>query len=369
MSSPLRKIHLALLDPYHLPYILMHKMGTQAGYHLLKTISFPPETVNIYPTFRCNLKCKMCFEKFTKIAQELKIEDWRRIIIEVKKFKPRIHISGGEPFLYPEIISLIEFIRKNHLFLHITTNGTDLYNFAKELVTLQVNRIDISIDGPGEIHDRLRGVKGSFEKIIKGLEVLKKYKKGRHRPVIKFNSIINLKNPGVMKEIVDVAQIYGVKSIQFIYPLFLSKESIESHGVFLKKNLNQKINYWLRADSYKPEIEDFRIIHKKIIDLLKGSGKIEIKIFPAFDVFQFKSYYTSAEEFNEIYKGRCRAPWSTATILPDGSIESCPDYIIGKAGKESFLKIWNNNLMAKLRKLIRDNRFFSVCRACCFFYQ
>ncbi|MEO0184206.1 MAG: radical SAM protein, partial [candidate division WOR-3 bacterium] len=256
-------------------------------------------------------------------------------------------------------------IKKNKLYLHITTNGTFLEDYAEEIIRFSVNRIDISIDGPKDVHDRIRGVDGTFDKIIKGLKRLNDTKK--HLPILKINSIINFSHPETMNDIVHIAQEYGISIIQFIYPLYLDEDAILNHRRFLLNKIKKNLNYWCYAGHYRPALGDFFAIQSVINRLPKK--KLTIDIFPNFNGEQFLVYYKSPREFDKIYKGRCRAMWNTATILPDGSIESCPDYILGNIKQNRFLECWNNHNMKELRKLIIGKRFFSVCRACCFYYQ
>ena len=119
----------------------------------------------------------MCFERLRKPNPEMEIGGWIKIIDQIKRFQPRIHLSGGEPFVYPEIVDLISYIKKSGLFLAITTNGTFLSKHAEEIIRMNVNRIHISIDGPKEIHDKIRGVKGTFDRIMTGLAKINKLKK------------------------------------------------------------------------------------------------------------------------------------------------------------------------------------------------
>ncbi|MEO0124500.1 MAG: radical SAM protein [candidate division WOR-3 bacterium] len=365
MARLSQKFRTAILNPEVAPKIILNKFRSNVSYHILKTRSLAPETINIYPTFRCNLKCEMCFEKYARVEKEMEIQDWLRIIDEIKKFRPRIHISGGEPFVYKDIVKIIEYIKKKNLYLHITTNGTFLEDYAEEIKKFNVNRIDISIDGIGDIHDKIRGVKGTFEKIIKGLDRLNNLK--RHLPILKINSIINIANPEKMKDIVHIAQEYKINIIQFIYPLYLDEEAILNHKVFLSNKIKKSLNYWCYASHYRPPSGDFFTIQSVISELPKK--KLTIEIFPNFNAEQFGAYYKSSKEFDRVYKGRCRAMWNTATILPDGSIESCPDYVFSNIKEKKFLDSWNNQIIKELRKFIIDKRFFSVCRACCFYYQ
>ncbi|MEO0136868.1 MAG: radical SAM protein [candidate division WOR-3 bacterium] len=356
---------MAILNPRNALTILLNRLRSNFSYYFLKTYALGPETVNIYPTFRCNLKCEMCFEKYARVETEMDYADWVKIIAEIKKFRPRVHISGGEPFVYKGILKLIEHIKKNNLYLHITTNGTFLEDYAGELIKFNVNRIDISIDGAGDTHDKIRGVKGTFNKIIKGLQRLNNLKS--RLPILKINSIINIAHPETMNDIINIAQEYRINSIQFIYPLYLDAEALLKHEVFLANKIKKDLNYWCYASHYSPPLGDFFEIQGVINKLPKD--KFIIEIFPNFNFDQFRAYYQSPQEFNKVYKGNCRALWNTATILPDGSIESCPDYILGNIKEKEFFNSWNNQAMKELRALILDKKFFSVCRACCFYYQ
>jgi len=302
-------------------------MTAQISYRLCNLLSahaFPPEAVNIYPTDRCNLKCLMCFERLRKPRVELDIVDWINVIEQIKRFRPRIHISGGEPFVYSKIMDLVSHIRKNDLFLTITTNGTFLSEYAKDIMRLKVNRIHISIDGSEDVHDTIRGVKGTFNRIMKGLEKIRKLAKYARLPLIRINSMINFAQPTVMSEVIDIACHIDAHSIQFLHPMFANTQDIKSHRIFLKNYLHLNLNYWQNADISYKKPEDFKEAYNVVNNLKKERG-ILIDVFPSFNLKQLKAYYTGDENFYSIMHGACRAMWNTATIVPSGEVESCPD--------------------------------------------
>ena len=208
----------------------------------------PPEAVNIYPTDRCNLKCSMCFERLRKPRPEMQLSDWQKIIDQIKKFRPRIHLSGGEPFLYPHIMELIELIKKENLFLAITTNGTFLNKHAHDIVKSGVNRIHISVDGPEKIHDRIRGVPGTFKNLMTGLKQIKELRGAHQLPIIRINSMLNLSDPEAMQEVINIACRIDADHVQFQHPLFVDKQSLSSHRFYLKKHLDRDLNYWQNAN-------------------------------------------------------------------------------------------------------------------------
>lgn len=334
---------------------------------MLSAKALPPETVNIYPTARCNLRCSMCFEKFFQSEIELTFEEWVKIINRFKGFHPRIHFSGGEPFCYSKIINLIDYIKKDKLFVHVTTNGTYLREYAKDIVRFGVNQIDISIDGPREIHDKIRGVVGTFDRILVGLYEINKIKQRRRIPLIKINSIINFENPKAMEELIKIARDFQVDGIQFFHTLFLDTEAIKNHQRFLTETISKDLNYWRRADNLQPRLGDFEMA-SEILSKLKENSSIDVKIFPQFNGEQLRAYYNIDKSFYLLLTTKCHAIWNTATILPSGELESCPDYIVGNCLERDFFSLWNNELMRELRQRIRGNQLFTVCRACCFLY-
>ncbi len=371
MAQFKEKIKSLFINYKQAPAMIWRRYNAHMSYRFSKIKGHhasPPEAVNIYPTDRCNLKCSMCFERLRKPRPEMRLSDWQRIIDQIKRFRPRIHLSGGEPFLYPHIIDLIALIKRENLFLAITTNGTFLDKHAGEIVARGVNRLHISIDGPEKIHDRIRGVSGTFKKLMTGLEKIQKLRNTGRLPVIRINSMINLNNPAAMQEVINIACNIDAESVQFQHPLFVDKQSLTSHRFFLKKNLKLDLNYWQNANINIEKPKDYAGAGE-IIRNLQAERTINVTIFPDTSGKELEAYYSNANSFYRIHQGTCHAMWNTATIHPSGDMESCPDYVVGNCQGSSFLGLWNNNAMKKLRKRIRQNNFFTVCHGCCFFYQ
>lgn len=352
------------------PALVWRRLNSRLSYALCTMLgaqSAPPESINIYPTDRCNLNCSMCFERLRPQHKEMPVEEWRTIIHQIKKFKPRIHLSGGEPFVYKHIFDLIALIKQRELFLTITTNGTFLEQHAADIVRMNVNRIHVSIDGPKDIHDTIRGVPGTYDRVIAGLHKLCALKK-QALPVIRINSMINLTNPDANRAVLDIAHRIHAESVQLLHPLFTSSEALSAHAQLLRKTLGRDMNYWHSADVPCTAPEDYEQIASTLEQLQKTS-RIPVEVFPRLRPEQLRAYYTHDRTFKELYHGACQAMWYTATILPNGDVESCPDYVVGNCHAANFRELWNNDVMRELRKRIRERDFFAVCRACCYYYQ
>lgn len=117
-------------------------------------------------THRCNLRCRHCYLGPPR-PEELAFDDALGIIHEFADLGGlRLLLSGGEPLLYPRLRELLAATRDLPLRRVLLTNAT-LIN--REVARwLQVEEVQVSLDGWHRGHDRLRG-RGSFERALLGI--------------------------------------------------------------------------------------------------------------------------------------------------------------------------------------------------------
>jgi MoaA/NifB/PqqE/SkfB family radical SAM enzyme len=132
------------------------------------------DLVILFVTSICNARCRTCFYWLELNRKgDMMFEELSRLSSTMPEFHD-LWISGGEPFLRKDLARIIElFYRHNHIRdVRIPTNG-----LPTEQTLLTVKgilescpelhlEVDISIDGFGETHDRIRGVPGNFEKAL-----------------------------------------------------------------------------------------------------------------------------------------------------------------------------------------------------------
>jgi MoaA/NifB/PqqE/SkfB family radical SAM enzyme len=140
---------------------------------------------------RCNLTCEFCY-----VGALLNIEgEWREELpLEtLKRAFPdhnglQVSLTGGEIFMRKDILDVMEtFQGKGYVCGYLTTNGTIINPERAEALANLASRgflkhISVSIDGPGEMHDKARGVKGTFERTAAGLRNLQAAAKKAHAP-------------------------------------------------------------------------------------------------------------------------------------------------------------------------------------------
>ncbi|MBU0504344.1 MAG: radical SAM protein [Candidatus Omnitrophota bacterium] len=133
----------------------------------------------------CNFRCKMCNmwkNRERKIdRKELTIEEIRGFVDDLKTVTTEpifIHLIGGETLLRQDLPEIISYIKNSGFNSSITTNGYYIdEEMAKKIVQSKLTGIFLSLDGfKEETHDYLRGVKGSYRRVMEAIDLLDKYR-------------------------------------------------------------------------------------------------------------------------------------------------------------------------------------------------
>jgi MoaA/NifB/PqqE/SkfB family radical SAM enzyme len=144
------------------------EFGSRTGY-------YPPRAMLISPTMRCNLNCYGCYAGDYSKEEELKAEEIHRVLNEAEDMG--IHlvvVLGGEPFLRKD---LFEIYREHpRMIFHVFTHGGFLDESTVEKIADLGNVSPaLSLEGYEEETDRRRG-KGHFQKVVRGMALLRKAK-------------------------------------------------------------------------------------------------------------------------------------------------------------------------------------------------
>ncbi len=136
-----------------------------------------PLTATFELTQKCNLRCCHCYLEHRQEGSELPASRWLAFIDEVADFGAYFaSFTGGEVFLRPDLLEIARCALKRGIFFQFQTNGTYIdAEMAAVIQDLQPTKVEISIYGPnGAIHDRITGIRGSFDKSMRAIELLRK---------------------------------------------------------------------------------------------------------------------------------------------------------------------------------------------------
>ena len=145
-------------------------------------------------TDRCNLSCIHCYYNSNpalarlpagqagkggasrQAENELTTKEALNVIKQLAGMKVfEVYLTGGEALLREDWPILIGELRRNKIQVGLITNGTQIdQNTAKKLADLKVKWVQLSIDGASaDVHDKIRGLAGSWEKSIAAIRYLK----------------------------------------------------------------------------------------------------------------------------------------------------------------------------------------------------
>lgn len=217
-------------------------------------------------TYQCNHECKFCFapKNISCNINEEKIRDYINQFksLDVKK----VDISGGEPLHYMGLDNLCKELKKNNIYMTLTTRGDSLDN-NKWLInsTNFFSRIIISLDVPNT--NLFEQLSGSPKLFYKALELIKELVNIKYR-FLRINTVITsfLIDDNNLKEMVEFVSSIG----------YCEWCLIEPHPANKKENFNEVF----------VSNTQFEIIVNKIKDYLFNNTKCKI-------IIRYSSNYSS----------------------------------------------------------------------------
>jgi MoaA/NifB/PqqE/SkfB family radical SAM enzyme len=171
---------------------------------------FDPYELNFAITYKCNSRCTICNIWKEKSGNELSLDEIGKITKKID-FIQWVRLTGGEPFLRKDYIQVVKLFKKNlpNLFMLTTpTNGLLpylIFEKVKEILKFFDKRyvITVSLDGPPSIHDKIRGMKGSWNKAVETYKKLKVLEKENKNFKVFFGYTISPKNVGFFEKTVE----------------------------------------------------------------------------------------------------------------------------------------------------------------------
>lgn len=128
---------------------------------------------NYYVTYNCNAKCGFCSFKDNSEPLYASLEDFRSNVSQLAQLGVKfIDLTGGEPLLNKNIVSMAEYARSLKMQTSITTNTLLYRKFAVRLAG-KINLLHFSLDSPDEEeHNSIRGVK-CYRSVFESIDIAK----------------------------------------------------------------------------------------------------------------------------------------------------------------------------------------------------
>ena len=330
-----------------------------------------PAGVVYESTMRCNLRCEFCYVGDLlniegEWRQELPLETIRRAFPERDGLQ--VNLTGGEIFMRKDIMEVLDlFAQKRYVCGYLTTNGTIIDDArADALADLALRgflkHVSVSIDGPGDLHDAARGVKGTFERTAAGLRRLQAAAARKAAPLrVSINTTVAAETLASLHRMVDVALELGVDAIGLNHLMFATPEEAEQTAKMLGAPDTSAIATYITPD---PGLDAAAVAAQvqALQDACREKGvrfDFRPKVWPAI----VQNYYRPGTPL----LGRCLYPFLHARVGFSGKVYFCPFIRIevGDLNTSSIEEVWNSPRYVELRKRLLERKLFPVCRRCC----
>jgi radical SAM protein with 4Fe4S-binding SPASM domain len=295
-------------------------------------LSYPLNQVFLEITSQCNLKCSHCYGDFGSRSYDLTIDIWKKVIDQLAGLNvSEIILSGGEPLCHEDAFELISYIRKKPMHVVLSTNGTLIdEDVADKIKRLSVKSVRISLDGPNaQIHDTFRGVKGTYDKTIRAIQLLLERKVH-----VRINSCITKKNSRYLPEMQQLSKKLRVNEHNFFIVYFTGRRTnLITHAPFFSPNDREELEY----------------IHKNL----------------GVSVTAPEETGFSTESNSTI---NCNVGRAHLVIAPNGNVLPClvfdrEEFVLGNVKQRSIRDIWENSEMLNMLRAI-DMRKTPECGIC-----
>jgi MoaA/NifB/PqqE/SkfB family radical SAM enzyme len=333
-----------------------------------------PQNISFTITNLCNLRCRMCGQwseegyihnRVRNPARLLPLADWKRIVDEIAPHHPSyILLRGGEPFLFPGILSLIEHIHEKGIFISIDTNGTLVEKYARDLVRIGNMHLTFSVDGPEEIHDAVRSVKGSFQKIKHAIARLNELEESSGVKLSK--SICFTISPYSylgLGEMPDVARSMSISMMNIVPYYYFPAEVGKRYDAELHQHFDCEAFSWQGFHHEESGI-DFERFREEYRQYLASLGEIIDYPYMKLTEEEYGTWFN--DPTTPVRSQRCNNVETLIDIQPDGEANFCvdfPDVSFGNVTQASIEELWNSPRAARFRAYRRKTPL-AICYRC-----
>jgi len=322
---------------------------------------------SLEPTYRCNLRCKMCGVHTLAgpgdKARELTRGEMLKIVDELAEMGASwLQLIGGEPLLRAEdMLAVISRGNAKGIQTTVITNGALIgEDLAREIVRARLQRLIFSVDGIGEVHDRVRGLEGAFERTCNGMRLVleERRRQGAAFPVVEIQSTFSRLNCDQAEALVRFREEIGADKLVFLYVSEIPQSRLDATRLDGEPLCTQR---WAPGETsclFGPEeLKRFRGALERV------PADKAVRVFKALDDDAY---------LRCVFPTRCCYFMRSVLIInPFGDAYPCPHldaYVTGNVCEVGVKGVWQNERHRKVIDGLREG-MYPVCASCCVFGQ
>lgn len=272
-----------------------------------------PLSLNYEVTWLCNLACAYC-DRHTRLPAELGLEDSLRLLGEFQELgMVETNLDGGEALADRRTETIVPWLVDRGIEVNLNSNGILVPKMLD--VVRRVKKLKISVDGPPEAHDAIRG-KGSFETAVAGVKAA-----SDAGVLVELSCVVGRHNAGSLEKLLDIAE--GL-AVQVVFQPALN-------SLFLESDRDGRA-WQLEGELHRTAFH--------LLEELKRSGR------------PVGNRWSSLRHFRHFPRERrppCAAGWVTAALDPEGVLFPCSQ-LSRKDRSNSALELGAAEAFARLKR-------------------
>ncbi|GIH19642.1 radical SAM protein [Rugosimonospora africana] len=314
-----------------------------------------PEVAILPVTYLCNANCDMC--ALGDLNQRDRLSDDELAAIfghpSVASTLRAINFTGGEPTLRKDLAHLVARLVDscpNLESFSLNSNGMLRPSFERIRAVIDVARqrkkklyLFISLDGVGELHDEIRGVRGAFTKTVRTIDAIRELRVPRSEMGFGVSATATFKNIDHLDDVLQFA-VERDLAVSFTFPMetdvYMNNADRVGRFHAERELVDRFIAFLDTLEPYADRISPPMSFYRSLQATLRG----ERRVAPC--IFQRGGFF----------------------LEPNGSVRPCwrsSELLFGSLAEQSFEEIWYG---ARRQEIVRtiEEKFCSSCPSPCY---
>lgn len=340
----------------------------------------PPSHVQVKPTSSCNLRCRTCTLWHTDIesgpgsdaeARRLSDDELRKLIADFASWGvQRLEIADGEPFLRrgtPQFIRQAVSLGMNTMAI---SNGTLIDGtLAARLVRDGLGTLIVSLDGPADQHDEIRGVKGTFAKLSDAVRLIngEKRRAGLTAPTLIFHTVVSRLNFRRLDEVLAITEELEGSVAAFRYLSQVPRETVTRTNELLGGEYASPAHHYAAEEDLGIPAAELPELGQVLEKLVRAGNRSPVQL--ALDPLLFDLARAGRHVERRFEGPGCPLVGDFLQVSPRGVVHPCPMLTgcgLGSVRDRTVREIFEAPESQALIQRIQDNFPLPICPHCCY---
>jgi MoaA/NifB/PqqE/SkfB family radical SAM enzyme len=329
------------------PAVDLENNGTGDG----TIISLPILLLNVHE--HCNCRCVMCDIWQRKDGRELDLADFARHRESLLQLGVRnVVLTGGEPMLHRNFEVLCDLLKECNILVTLLTTGLLISRHAST-IACGVDEVIVSLDGPEEVHDQVRRVKGAHRLIGDGISAVKQISAALP---VHARCTVQKANHRLLRKTVAAAKALSFDSISFL-AADATSQAFNRELVWPGQRQNQIMLTHQEVEALEEEITALiRDFAPEIRTRYIRESEAKLNRI----VRRFREHLGELSPIAPL----CNAPWVSAVLEVDGSVRPCFFHKkLGDVQGKTLEQVMNGEEARTFRTSLKVSEN-SICQRC-----